>query len=467
MFGCNEREHDRPESSFLPSAPAFRLINARVPAAFLTDGVPVGATLDTDDCAIVDILIAHGRFGPIRPAGQSTDAAPATLPAADLAGRQAWPRLVDMHTHLDKGHTVARTPNPTGDFPGARDATSADRTAHWDAADLRRRMEFGLACAFAHGTGAIRTHLDSQDGGRFRDQAAITWGVFREVRDAWAGRVALQGVGLTPIDTYATDHGRRLADLIATSGGLIGGVTRPTGGLHGAALAEIDSLLDRMFDLARERDLDIDLHVDETGDPAATSLDAVARATLRHRYEGRVTCGHCCSLALQPAEQAAATIARVAQAEIRVVTLPTVNMYLQDRAHGRTPRWRGVAPVQELMAAGVRVAVAGDNCRDAFYAYGDHDMLDTIQAAVRILHLDHPLAGAPALAGPVPGATMGLAHAGTIREGGPADLILLPARSLDEVVSRPHADRLVMVEGRLLAARIPSYEALTGGSAPW
>ncbi len=153
MFGCNEREHDRPENSFLPSAPAFRLLNARVPAAFLTDGVPAGATLDTDDCAIVDILIAHGRFGPIRPAGQSTDAALATLPAADLAGRQAWPRLVDMHTHLDKGHTVARTPNPTGDFPGARDATSADRTAHWDAADLRRRMEFGLACAFAHGTG--------------------------------------------------------------------------------------------------------------------------------------------------------------------------------------------------------------------------------------------------------------------------------------------------------------------------
>jgi len=457
------------EPPFLPEARAYRLRNARVPGAFLTGGVPAGATLDGDGCALLDIIVADGVVAGLLPAGRAPDTLPDTLPAADLAGRQVWPRLVDAHTHLDKGHTVARTPNPAGDFPGARDATTVDRTRHWDAEDLRRRMTFGLACAFAHGTGAIRTHLDSQASGEgaLRNQAATTWAVFREMRAAWAGRIALQGVGLTPIDAYATDYGRRLADLIADSDGLIGGVTRPTGGLHGGALAEIDALLDRLFGLARERNLDVDLHVDETGDPAAASLDAVARATLRHGYEGRVTCGHCCSLALQPEAQASATIARVAQAGIRIVTLPTVNMYLQDRQRGRTPRWRGVAPVQELMAAGVPVMVAGDNCRDAFYAYGDHDMLDTFRASVRILHLDHPLAGAPALAGPVPGAMMGLPHAGTIREGAPADLMLLPARSLNEVVARPHADRIIVVAGRPVAARLPPYEALTGEAAPW
>ena len=449
--------------AFLPEADAFRLRNARVPEAFLSEGVPAGAPRDADGAVLLDLVIADGRFGPVRPAGHS----PAELPAVDLAGRQAWPRLVDVHTHLDKGHTVTRTPNPDGDFAGALEATRADRTRYWDAEDLRRRMAFGLACAEAHGVGAIRTHLDSQEGGPSRDQAATTWAVFREMRAAWAGRIALQGVGLMPLDGYAGAHGERLADLIAESGGLLGGVTRPTGGLHGAAQAELDADLDRLFALARARNLDIDLHVDETGDPAAASLDAVARATLRHGYEGRVTCGHCCSLAVQPPEQAAATIRRVAQAGLRIVTLPTVNLYLQDRTRGRTPRWRGVAPVQELMAAGVPVAVAGDNCRDGFYAYGDHDMLDTFRAAVRILHLDHPFERAPALAGPVPGAIMGLAHAGTIREGGPADLILLPARSLGEVVARSHPDRIVLAAGRRLDARPPPYEALTGEKAPW
>lgn len=452
-----------PEDPHFPEGGAYRLACARVPAGFLADGVPAGAECDPDGCAAVDIAVANGIVARIAPAGIAQTEGPVFA----CAGRQVWPWLVDMHTHLDKGHTAMRTPNPDGDFPGARDATTQDRTRYWDAADLRRRMAFGLMCAEAHGVGAIRTHLDSQEGGPQRDQAATTWAVFREMRDAFAGRITLQGVGLTPIDAYAGDYGRRLADLVAASGGLLGGVTRPSGGLHGEALTTIDALLDHLFRLAAERDLDIDLHVDETDDPAAASLDAVARATLRHGYEGRVTCGHCCSLALQATETAAATIARVRQAGIGIVTLPTVNMYLQDRRRGRTPRWRGVAPVQELRAAGVPVAVAGDNCRDAFYAYGDHDMLDTIRAAVRILHLDHPFGDAMTMAGPVPATMMGLAEAGRIRAGAPANLVLLAARSFGEVMARPQSDRIVIARGRRSRAVPPPYEMLSGDVAPW
>ena len=65
------------------------------------------------------------------------------------------------------------------------------------------------------------------------------------------------------------------------------------------------------------------------------------------------------------------------------------NMYLQDRVAGRTPRWRGVAPLHELDAAGVTVMVASDNTRDPFYAYGDLDMLEVYREATRILHFDH------------------------------------------------------------------------------
>lgn len=420
---------------------------------FLAGGAPPGAEPDGDGCVLLDIAVADGRVARIRPA----DADAFEEPAIDLAGRQLWPTLVDMHTHLDKGHTVARTPNPDGTFAGARDATKADRIGFWDADDLRRRMTFGLRCAEAHGVGAIRTHLDSPDDGPHRDQAATTWGVFRALRDEWAGRVTLQGVGLVPVDVYATDHGRRLADIVAASGGLIGGVTRPTTGVHGDAPLDVEAHIATLFALARERDLDIDLHIDETGDPAAASLDAVARATGRFGYEGRVTCGHCCSLALQPPEQATATIARVAAAGINIVTLPTVNMYLQDRQAGRTPRWRGVAPVHELIAAGVRVAVAGDNCRDAFYAYGDHDVLDTLRQAVRILHFDHPITAAPGLVGPLPAAAMGLKEAGTIRVGAPADFIVLQSTTLNQIIARPQSDRVVIKGGTRLAATPPAY----------
>jgi cytosine deaminase len=426
------------------------LRDARVPACLL-DPPPPGAPTSAEGVARVDLAVAGGRIAAVAPAGAGPDLG-AEVP---LGGRMVWPTLVDAHAHLDKGHVVYRTPNPNGTFAGARDATTRDRVAFWCHADVRRRMDFGLRCALAHGVAAIRTHLDSHEG-----QAETSWEVFRELREAWAGRIALQAAALVPLDVFRTAYAERLADIVAASGGIMGGVTRATGGGHGQPLADLDVLLDRLFGLAAGRGLDIDLHVDESADVEVAALAAVARATLRHGYAGRVTCGHCCSLALQPPAVIDATIELLAEARIAVITLPTVNMYLQDRAAGRTPRWRGVAPVHELRAAGVPVAAAGDNCRDAFYAYGDHDMLDTFRAAVRILHLDHPLAEAPALVARAPAAIMGLDGQGLIRAGRPADLIVMSARSLNEVLSRPQADRLVLRAGRALAGGLPDHAEL-------
>ena len=84
---------------------------------------------------------------------------------------------------------------------------------------------------------------------------------------------------------------------------------------------------------------------------------------------------------MQAPEDEARIIAKVKEAGIAVVSLPMCNMYLQDRAPGRTPRWRGVTPLHELKAAGVPVMIASDNTRDPFYAYGDLDLIEVLREA--------------------------------------------------------------------------------------
>ena len=107
--------------------------------------------------------------------------------------------------------------------------------------------------------------------------------------------------------------------------------------------------------------------------------------------------GHCCSLARQVDDVARRTLDKVAKAGISVVSLPMCNLYLQDRrTDGTTPRWRGVTLVHEMKARGIKVAIASDNTRDPFYAYGDLDMLEVFRRGTRILHLDHPFADWPA-----------------------------------------------------------------------
>lgn len=419
----------------IPDLPHLILRNATVPCALLHPAPEGGET------AVLDIALEDGRIARLAPPGVLEGA------GVDLDRGMVWPCLVDLHTHLDKGHIWPRAANPDGTRDGALGTVAADRGANWSAADVRARMAFGLRCAYAQGTAAIRTHLDSI--GR---QPEISWPVFAELRDEWRGRIALQAVALFHADAARDDAWLvRLADLVAAHGGILGGVPQIEPGMP--------QLLDRIFTLAEERGLDLDFHVDETGDPAAATLRMIAETALRRRFPGRIVVGHCCSIAVQPADDVDRTLDLVAEARLSVVSLPMCNMYLQDRAPGRTPRWRGVTLLHEMRARGIKVSVASDNCRDPFYAYGDHDMLEVYREATRIAHLDHPVGEWPAAAAATPASVAGFA-AGRVSEGTPADLLLFRARTFNELLARPQSDRIVLRAGRAIDRTLPDYREL-------
>ncbi len=423
-----------------PNAARFVLSNATVPAVTVE---PIDVPI-TEGLATVDIVISDGTIAAIRPAGT----APADCARIDLKDSMVWPCFADIHTHLDKGHIWPRQANPDGSFMGALDAVRADREANWSAADVKRRMEFSLRSAYAHGTSLIRTHLDS-----LAPQHRISFEVFAEIRDAWKERIALQAVALFPLDAMAdSSFFTDLVTVVRQTGGLLGGVTRMG--------PELVWQLDTLFRTAAEHGLDVDLHVDETDDRGAETLKAIAEAVLRNGFEGKVTAGHCCSLARQDEDTAARTVELVAKAGIAVIALPMCNMYLQDRYAGRTPRWRGVTLFHELAAAGVATAVASDNTRDPFYAYGDLDPVEVFREAVRILHLDHPLDTAARVVTTSPAAIVGRPDKGRIATGDPADLVLFSARRWSEFLSRPQSDRVVLRRGKVIDRSLPDYREL-------
>ncbi len=224
---------------------------------------------------------------------------------------------------------------------------------------------------------------------------------------------------------------------------------------------DLDELLDRIFRAAIEHGLDLDFHADETDDVAAVSLRKIAEAALWNGFEGRILVGHCCSLARQEAAEADRTLDLVAEAGIAVVSLPMCNMYLQDRSAGRTPRWRGVTLLHEMAARGIPVAVASDNTRDPFYAYGDLDMLEVYRMATRILHLDHPVADWPRASRATPAAVDGpRRRSWHDRAGRAADLVVFRGRSWTELLSRPESDRIVIRDGRAIDRVLPDYSEL-------
>ncbi len=407
----------------LPSGP-ITLSNVTVPAHLLDQ---------TGDLVRTDLHIADGVI--TDQPGQSID----------MGRAMVLPCFTDMHTHLDKGHIWPRASNPDGSFMGALTTVRADH-ANWSAQDLRPRIEFALKSAYAHGTRAIRTHLDS-----IPPQPQITWPLFAELRDEWRGRIDLQGVCLIGCDSFSEDGDFRVtADLVAEHGGVLGMVTYP-----------VPDLKDRLlgfFRLAEARNLHADFHVDETMDPTSETLRLIAETVLETGFAAPVTVGHCCSLSTQDEARALDTLDLVAKAGINVVSLPMCNLYLQDRGHG-TPRGRGVTLVHEMRDRGIPVSFASDNTRDPFYAYGDLDMLEVMRQATRIAHLDHSRTDWVDAFIAMPTDTCGFTKQ-TFAKGDPADLVIFKAREWTELFARPQSDRIVLRAGAQIDRTLPDYSEL-------
>jgi len=419
------------------------LTNGKAPACLLRDWAGSAEPSAGQDLVPVDLVIQNGRILSIDPAGTQ-----GAEQAIDLDGGLILPCLVDVHTHLDKGHIWDRKPNPDGTFLKALEAVETDRAANWSAGDLKARMTFALRCAYAHGTSAIRTHIDSippQDG--------ISWPVFEEVRDTWAGRIDLQAACLFGIERVADDPGflPGIADRMVASKGILGAVTY--------MMPDLETHIEAVFRAAADRGLDLDFHVDETLDADADSLRLIAEVALRTRFPGRILVGHCCSLSTQPDSKAFHTLDRVAEAGIAVVSLPLCNLYLQARVSERTPRYRGVTLLHEMRARGIPVSVASDNTRDPFYAYGDLDLIEVFAQSTRIAHLDHPVGDWITAVSSVPAAAMGI-EAGRLGAGQPADLIIFRARTWNELLARPHGPRTVLRAGTTIDRALPDYREL-------
>lgn len=423
----------------LPAQP-FTLGNVTVP----------GWALDQKDAYVrADLGISNGLINSTAysPKGASAieTGGDSVGERVDLKGALVLPAFVDSHTHLDKGHILPRAENPDGTFIGALTAVREDHT-QWSAEDVRARAAFALRGAYAHGTRAIRTHIDS-----IGPQCQSSWSVLSDLRDEWAGRIDLQLVSLIPCDYGDNPENQNLISLVAEHAGVLGMVTYP--------VPDVKRLILEHIEAAGKHGLSLDFHADETLDASSETLRTIAECVLETGFDQPVLVGHCCSLSTQPPDRAGDTLDLVAKAALNIVSLPMCNLYLQDRVAAHTPRARGITLVHELKSRGIQVSFASDNTRDPFYAYGDLDMIEVLREATRIAHLDHSDKDWSRAFSSVPAEVCGFSEV-SLKPGAPADLVICPARNGYELLARPQSNRIVLRDGIAIDRSLPDYAEL-------
>ena len=379
--------------------------------------------------------------------GRITALMPSIPPGAaerviDLHGKLVTPGLVDAHQHLDKSRTRRLVANPAGTLEGASAAyrTFAERATR---EDIIARAERTLDICLAHGTVAIRNHTNIESQSGLRAFEAMV-----ELRERRRDRITLQVVAHLTSDAPRNLGAARawLEAAIAAGADAIGGVPQ----YADQPLA----FLDLLFEFAERSGLPLDMHVDEHLDCGRLLFDAVIERTRAHGMQGRVTAGHCCALSAMARDEAQRIIANFAAAGISVITLPAANLFLQGRDAERLPP-RGLAPVRDLLTAGVNVAAASDNIQDPFLPIGSGDLLEVARWTLAAGQLDlADLRAAFDLVSAAPAAILGLGANWGIAIGARADLLIADAEDVEDLVATGAKDRAVLVAGRLVAGTL-------------
>lgn len=320
------------------------------------------------------IELAGGLIRSIEPSsGRPPGAARETL---DASGKLLTPPLVDPHLHLDLAYSLELVPeNKSGTLLEAIELWSRAKS-ELSAENVRARAIRAIREETRFGSGLIRTHVDVASNAGLR----LCEGVL-------AAREATRS--LCEIEVVAFPQDGLIRDPQATElmrDALKAGV-EIVGGIPHIERTQRDGLehLDVVFDIAAQFDADIDVHIDETDDASSVYTEHLAALAIERGWQGRVSASHVCALSSYSDVHAARVIDLIAEASVRVITNPAVNLHLQGR-FDRYPKRRGLTRVRELLQRGVLCAAGQDCIRDPFYPLGNGAMLDQ---AFLLAHADH------------------------------------------------------------------------------
>jgi cytosine deaminase len=371
----------------------------------------------------------------------------------DCQGRLVTAPLVDCHLHLDASLTAGRPRwNESGTLIEGIHVWGELKPSLTEQ-DVYDRAKEIVRWSVAQGTLFIRAHADVSG-----ENDAMVRGLLR-LRDDVADLCTLQVTAFPQDGIFAREGDEeRLEHAIRLGVDCVGGIPHyePTAEL---GLREVH----RVFELAKQHSRRVDVHCDETDDPASRFLEVMADDTVEFGLGGRVTASHCTAMGSYEPYYSSKLHGFLRRAGINVVVNPFANSLIQGRLDPY-PKRRGFAQLKELLAAGVNVSLGNDVIMDPWYLLGRADMVEAASLALHFTYMSG-LEEIPEMlrcATERGARTLGVEDDYGIEEGKPADCVVFDAPSALEVLRLHPARRWVIRNGRVIAETEPSRTTLLG-----
>jgi cytosine/creatinine deaminase len=317
-----------------------------------------------------DIGIANGRIAAI----ERNLAADGHV--YEAGGRLACPGLIETHIHLDKSRIIDRcAPQERATLSPVFGVTPVKK--HMTVEDVHARAAQTLEQCILHGTTRMRTQVELDPGIGMRGFDGVE-ALIAEYK--WA--IDLE-ICVFPQEGLISYPG--------TDELLVEGLKRDAKVIGGAPRYDKDPVgqIERIFELAREFDVDIDMHLDVGNTPDDMNIHQVRALTDKYKRGGRVVVGHMAKLSLLPPDDLAAMAKQLADSGIAVTVLPATDLFLMGRDQDHSVR-RGVADANVLAAHGVTCSLSSNNILNPATPYGDCSLIRMANLYANVLQVDRP-----------------------------------------------------------------------------
>jgi cytosine/creatinine deaminase len=323
---------------------------------------------DRSSAELSDIGVGNGRIVAI----ERRLAADAEV--YDAEGRLACPGLIESHIHLDKSRIMERcAPQERAQLNPIKGVAPLKKSMTVE--DIRARAERTLQLCILHGTTRMRTQVEVDPGIGMRGFDAVA-SLARDYK--WAIDIEICVFPQEGLTNYP-----------GTDELLVEGLKRGAKVLGGAPRYDTDHAgqIERIFALAHEFDVDIDMHLDVGNTADAMDIHLVRDLTQKYKRGGRVVVGHMAKLSLLRPDQVATLARDLANAGVAVTVLPATDLFLMGRDQDHSVR-RGVADANLLIEHGVNCSLSSNNILNPATPYGDCSLIRMANLYANVLQID-------------------------------------------------------------------------------
>ena len=134
-----------------------------------------------------------------------------------------------------------------------------------------------------------------------------------------------------------------------------------------------------IFGIAKNLGKDLEVHIDQENNPLERDTEKLIAKTREHGWEGRVNFLHCISVAAQPRETRAEIISGLVDVGANVIVCPTAAIAMKQHDDKMAPLHNSIAPVPEMIEAGVNVCIGLDNISDIYEPDISGDVWDEVR----------------------------------------------------------------------------------------